>query len=42
VWDEVPTTAIAIGAAIVTLSGLYLLRHEGFRRTRPRRARPAG
>ncbi|MFZ3236765.1 MAG: DMT family transporter, partial [Stellaceae bacterium] len=42
VWGEVPTTAIIVGAAIVTLSGLYLLRHEGFRRTRPRRPRPAG
>lgn len=42
VWGEVPTMAIVIGAAIVTLSGLYLLRHEGFRRTRPRRPRPAG
>jgi drug/metabolite transporter (DMT)-like permease len=41
VWGEVPTTAIVIGAAIVTLSGLYLLRHEGFRRTPPRRTRPA-
>jgi drug/metabolite transporter (DMT)-like permease len=37
VWGEVPTTAVVTGAAIVTLSGLYLLRHEAFRRApRPR------
>jgi drug/metabolite transporter (DMT)-like permease len=45
VWGEVPSVAIAIGAAIVTLTGLYLLRHEAFRRGPPRpstRPRPAG
>jgi drug/metabolite transporter (DMT)-like permease len=42
VWGEVPTTAVAIGAAIVTLSGVYLLRHEAFRRPPRRRTRPAG
>ncbi len=45
VWGEVPTVAVAIGAAIVTLTGLYLLRHEAFRRGPPRpakRTRPAG
>jgi drug/metabolite transporter (DMT)-like permease len=45
VWGEVPTVPIVIGSAIVTLTGLYLLRHEAFRRGRPRRAkqrRPAG
>ena len=42
VWGEVPTTAIVIGAAIVTLTGIYLLRHEGFRRNPARRTRPAG
>jgi drug/metabolite transporter (DMT)-like permease len=31
VWDEVPTVPIIIGSAIVTLTGLYLLRHEAFR-----------
>jgi drug/metabolite transporter (DMT)-like permease len=44
VWDEVPTVPIIIGAAIVTLTGLYLLRHEAFRRGPPRpatRTRPA-
>jgi len=44
VWDEVPTVPIVIGAAIVTLTGLYLLRHEAFRRGPPRsatRSRPA-
>ena len=35
VWGEVPTAPIIIGAAIVTLTGLYLLRHEAFRRGRP-------
>ncbi len=35
VWGEVPTAPIVIGAAIVTLTGLYLLRHEAFRRGRP-------
>jgi drug/metabolite transporter (DMT)-like permease len=41
VWDEAPTTAVVIGAAIVTLSGLYLLRHEAFRRRPTPRTRPA-
>jgi drug/metabolite transporter (DMT)-like permease len=41
VWGEVPTIAVAIGAAIVTLTGLYLLRHEAFRRAPPRRTHPA-
>jgi drug/metabolite transporter (DMT)-like permease len=40
VWSEVPTTPIIIGAAIVTLTGLYLLRAEG-RRRKPAAARPA-
>jgi drug/metabolite transporter (DMT)-like permease len=44
IWGEVPTTPVIIGSAIVTLTGLYLLRHEAFRR-RPRhpapRTRPA-
>ncbi len=38
VWGEVPTMAVTIGAAVVTLSGLYLLRHEAFRRAPTRRA----
>ena len=28
IWGEVPTVAVAIGALIVTASGLFLLRHE--------------
>ena len=40
VWGEVPTLPVVIGSAIVTLTGLYLLRHEAFR-GRPRRAKQA-
>jgi drug/metabolite transporter (DMT)-like permease len=36
VWGELPTVPMIVGAAIVTLTGLYLLRHEAGR------ARPAG
>jgi drug/metabolite transporter (DMT)-like permease len=32
IWDEIPTGPMIAGAAIVTLTGLYLLRHEAFRR----------
>jgi len=32
IWGDVPTAPTVIGGAVVTLSGLYLLRHEGFRR----------
>jgi len=35
VWNEVPTTPIIIGSAIVTLTGLYLLRAETWRRRKP-------
>ena len=42
VWAEVPTVTVTIGAAIVTLSGLYLLRHEAFHRTPAPRTRTAG
>jgi drug/metabolite transporter (DMT)-like permease len=42
VWGEVPTMMVTIGAAIVTLSGLYLLRHEAFARAPALRSRPAG
>jgi drug/metabolite transporter (DMT)-like permease len=38
VWSDIPTVPTIIGGAIVTLSGLYLLRHEGFRRRHPPRA----
>jgi hypothetical protein len=31
----VPTTPIIIGSAIVTLTGLYLLRAEAWRRRKP-------
>lgn len=39
IWREVPTMPIVIGSAIVTLTGVYLLRHEAFRR--PRRPAPS-
>ena len=42
VWGEVPTTAVACGAVIVTLTGLYLLRHEALRRVPTSRIRPTG
>ncbi len=38
VWSELPTVPMLVGATIVTLSGLYLLRHEAFRRGPPRPA----
>jgi len=41
VWGEVPTTPIIIGSAIVTLTGLYLLRAEAWRRRKPVVAKPA-
>jgi hypothetical protein len=41
VWDEIPTAPIMTGAAIVTLTGLYLLRHQAFRPTPPRPAEAA-
>ncbi|HUI35255.1 MAG TPA: DMT family transporter [Stellaceae bacterium] len=34
-WGDLPTTPIVIGSAIVTLTGLYLLRAEARRRPRP-------
>ncbi len=40
IWNEVPTGPMIAGAAIVTLTGLYLLRHEAFRRP-ARPPRPA-
>lgn len=43
VWNELPTGPMIAGAAVVTLAGLYLLRHEAFRRGPPRRTtRTAG
>ena len=36
VWSELPTLPMVVGAAVVTLAGLYLLRHEAFRRGPPR------
>jgi drug/metabolite transporter (DMT)-like permease len=45
VWDELPTVPMVIGAAVVTVTGLYLLRHEAFRRGPPRpapRGQPVG
>jgi hypothetical protein len=41
VWGEWPTPPIVIGAAIVTLTGLYLLRSEGWRRAPIVAQRPA-
>ncbi|MGH7065905.1 MAG: DMT family transporter [Stellaceae bacterium] len=39
IWNEIPTGPMIAGAAIVTLTGLYLLRREAFRRpARPPRA----
>jgi drug/metabolite transporter (DMT)-like permease len=37
VWGEVPTSGILLGAAIVTASGFYLLRHESLAGARPAR-----
>jgi len=37
VWSDWPTPPIIIGAAIVTLTGLYLLRAEGRHRRAVRR-----
>ena len=43
VWGDIPTASIVAGAAIVTLTGLYLLLHETFRRgPAPAKPRPAG
>jgi drug/metabolite transporter (DMT)-like permease len=39
IWDQVPTVPIVTCATIVTLTGLYLLRHEAYRRRPPRPAR---
>ena len=41
VWNELPTLPTVVGSAVVTLTGLYLLRHEAFRRGPLRRA-PSG
>ena len=38
VWGDVPSQTIVIGATVVTVTGLYLLRHEAFRRGPPRHA----
>src|SRR5439155_12229321 len=37
VWGDLPTLPMFAGAAVVTVTGLYLLRHEAFRRGPPRR-----
>jgi drug/metabolite transporter (DMT)-like permease len=39
VWSELPTVPMVIGSGVVTLTGLYLLRHEAFPRGPPHRAR---
>jgi len=38
VWGNLPTMPMMFGAAIVTMTGLYLLRHETFAARRPRPA----
>ena len=38
VWGDIPTIPMAVGAAIVTLTGFYLLRHEAFAKRAPRPA----
>ncbi|MBV9858565.1 MAG: DMT family transporter [Alphaproteobacteria bacterium] len=40
VWGDLPTPTMIGGAAIVTLAGLFLLRHEAFRARASRRALP--
>ena len=37
VWGDLPTWPMFAGAAVVTVTGLYLLRHEAFRRGPPPR-----
>jgi len=41
VWGEIPTVPMTVGAAVVTATGLFLLRHETFRRPGPA-PRPPG
>jgi drug/metabolite transporter (DMT)-like permease len=41
VWGDVPTLPIIAGSAIVTLTGLYLLRSKGWRRKPASTQRPA-
>jgi drug/metabolite transporter (DMT)-like permease len=41
VWGDLPTPPIIIGAAIVTMTGLYLLRSESRRHRRPAPVSPA-
>jgi len=31
-WGDLPTLPMILGATVVTVTGLYLLRHEAFRR----------
>ena len=40
VWGDLPTGPMVVGAAVVTATGLYLLRHEAFRRGPVPRTRP--
>jgi drug/metabolite transporter (DMT)-like permease len=42
VWGDLPTLPMVVGTTVVTLTGLYLLRHEAFRRGPPPRTRPVG
>jgi len=41
IWGDVPTLPIVVGSAIVTLTGLYLLRAEAWRRKPAAMKRPA-
>nr|WP_286209156.1 DMT family transporter [Azospirillum sp. A1-3] len=41
-WGEVPTTAMAVGAAVVMASGLYILHRETRRGTAVTKPLPAG
>ncbi|MCG5242840.1 DMT family transporter [Azospirillum doebereinerae] len=42
VWDEVPTGAMAVGAAVVMSSGLYILHRETRRKATPSKPVPPG
>ena len=37
IWSDVPTVPMLVGATVVTVTGLYLLHHETFRRSRASR-----
>jgi drug/metabolite transporter (DMT)-like permease len=37
IWGDLPTAPMVVGAIVVTMTGLYLLQHEAFRRGPPHR-----